>query len=322
MTSLSTPEPLTPDSPSEPEAQDGASSAPDAPSTSSAADPTAIAGETETEIEVMESTPEMAVDSASEAGADAATDSAAATASKPADLSLPECTQALKSRFPALFAGAPKPLKLRIQADIQARAPGVFSRKSLSIFLHRYTGSTSYLQAITRSPTRFDLDGQAAGEITDEHRQVAAEELKRRRAVQDERRAQEAQAEAAARKTQHEARKAQEDAMHERMRLLRAFEATTLTRANFCALKGVKEAELDALLAQARLDAAAWAQREPRPPRRDEGRPGRPGFDVRSDRGRPQGERRPDARGPRPPRRDGAPSQGRGPRRASKPEQG
>jgi hypothetical protein len=33
----------------------------------------------------------------------------------------------LKALFPALFAGAPKPLKLRIQLDIQARAPGSFS---------------------------------------------------------------------------------------------------------------------------------------------------------------------------------------------------
>ena len=43
------------------------------------------------------------------------------------------CAQQLAERFPALFAGKPKPLKLRIQADIQERAPGVFTKQALSV---------------------------------------------------------------------------------------------------------------------------------------------------------------------------------------------
>src|SRR5262245_32130406 len=39
-------------------------------------------------------------------------------------MSVAECAAQLKERFPALFGGAVKPLKLRIQADIQERAPG------------------------------------------------------------------------------------------------------------------------------------------------------------------------------------------------------
>ena len=39
-----------------------------------------------------------------------------------------DCAEQLRQHFPALFGGAPKPLKLRIQADIQARAPGVFAK--------------------------------------------------------------------------------------------------------------------------------------------------------------------------------------------------
>ena len=58
-----------------------------------------------------------------------------------------DCAAELRQRFPALFAGAPKPLKLRIQADIQERAPGVFSKQALSAFFRRYTGSTGYLTA-------------------------------------------------------------------------------------------------------------------------------------------------------------------------------
>ena len=99
----------------------------------------------------------------------------------------------LKARFPALFVGAPKPIKLRIQQDIQARAPGAFSRQALSAFFRRYTGSTGYLHAVANGRERFDLDGQPAGPISEEHRQAAREELTRRRARHEERRALEEQ---------------------------------------------------------------------------------------------------------------------------------
>jgi ProP effector len=79
------------------------------------------------------------------------------------------------------------PIKLRIQADIQLRAPGLFNRKSLSIFLHRHTTSTPYLKALVASPTRHDLDGTAAGEVAQEHRDAAAVEVQRRRAIVEER---------------------------------------------------------------------------------------------------------------------------------------
>ena len=43
-------------------------------------------------------------------------------------------------------------------------------------------------------------------------------------------------------------------AQRERAQLLRAFESSPLSKANFCVLKRVSEAELDALLAQARAE--------------------------------------------------------------------
>jgi hypothetical protein len=195
-----------------------------------------------------------------------------------------DCAQQLKQRFPALFTGPAKPLKLKIQADIQQRAPGVFSRQALSAFFRRHTGSTSYLIALTKAPHRFDLDGQPAGEISGEHRQVAAEELARRRAS-------------------HETRREQDEQQRrERAQLLRDFERTTLTPANFCALKGLAPEQLDALLAQARQEAA---ERPPAPGPQHERRPGGPG--MRPERREGQGPRRdagrgPDARGPRGPR--------------------
>ena len=112
------------------------------------------------------------------------------------DLSPAACAARLAEMFPVLFGtqGAPKPIKLRIQADLQQRAPGLFTRKALSIVLHRHTTSTPYLKALVAASSRFDLDGQPAGEIADEHRQAAREEVERRRAIVAARRAAEAQA--------------------------------------------------------------------------------------------------------------------------------
>ena len=166
----------------------------------------------------------------------------------PAGRNPADCAQQLKQSFPALFVGAPKPLKLRIQLDIQQRAPGAYTKQALSAFFRRYTGSTSYLQAVANGKQRFDLDGQPAGEITDEHRQVARDELARRRA-------------------NHEQRRALEDQQrHNRAGLLHDFERTTLTRANFCVLKQVAEEELDGLLAIAREEAAQHRPPQPRGP--------------------------------------------------------
>jgi sRNA-binding protein len=198
-----------------------------------------------------------------------------------ADLSPAACGARLAELFPALFGkGRPLPLKLRIQADIQQRAPGIFTKKSLSAFLHRHTTSTAYLIALTQAPQRFDLEGAAAGELAAEHRQAAADELGRRRALHEERRA----AEQAA--LQRE-RAAEIDARRERAALLRAFEGSTLTRANFCALKGIAEADLEARLVLARQE------REQRPefvaPRVDERRPQQPRQDDRGRRPRRPG---------------------------------
>lgn len=181
------------------------------------------------------------------------------------EASVAETKARLAELFPALFKGEPKPLKLRIQADIQERAPGVFTKQALSAFLRRHTGTTSYLISVSRAKQRFDLDGQAAGELSEEHRQVAADELARRRSNQQARREQE------------------EAGRRERFALLRDFEGTKLTTANFCALKGIAPDALDGLLAQARAEAAEEASRPRRP---EAGRRG-----DRGDRG-DRGERR------------------------------
>ncbi len=247
---------------------------------------------------------------------------------EPSGLSPAACGARLAELFPALFVapGAPgpcKPIKLRVHADILARAPGVFSKRVLGAFFSRYTTTTAYLKALAaEGAQRFDLDGQPAGAVADEHRAAAAQELARRHALAVERRAAQrhAPAPAAARATpstsderaprpprrrdhaprdeharrpermpsahrghplprqprrpapqgapRREPRAAPapaaaapaavagppDPARHERALLLRAFESSPLSKANFCALKRISEAELDAQLAAARKD--------------------------------------------------------------------
>ncbi len=72
-----------------------------------------------------------------------------------------------------------KPLALKIDAAIHERFPE-FDRKSLRAALRMYTGATRYLKAVERSAERFDLDGNPAGEVTDEQRAHAATTLKER----------------------------------------------------------------------------------------------------------------------------------------------
>ncbi|MFY9513612.1 MAG: ProQ/FinO family protein, partial [Rubrivivax sp.] len=98
---------------------------------------------------------------------------AAASAAAVPDMAPAAVAAKLAELFPALFAAQPPlPLKLRIQADIQLRAPGLFTKKSLSMYLHRLTMGTPYLIALTQAPGRFDLDGQPAGDLAAEHREA------------------------------------------------------------------------------------------------------------------------------------------------------
>lgn len=191
--------------------------------------------------------------------ADNAVTAAPAPTVAAAPMSPAECAQQLKQRFPALFGGPVKPLKLRIQVDIQERAPGAFTKQALSAFFRRHTGSTSYLIAVSKAAHRFDLDGQPSGEISDEHRQVALDELARRRTNQESR------------------RELEEQQRRNRAGLLHDFQTTTLTKANFCALKGVPLDELDGLLEIARGEAEERARHMP--PRQTPAfdRPRRPG---------------------------------------------
>jgi ProP effector len=290
------------------------------------------------EAAIAEPTMDAVAPPAESAAVDAAVAPEAAPAA-PTGISPAECGARLATLFPALFIapGAPgpyKPIKLRIHTDIQARAPGEFSKRVLGIFFSRYTTTNAYLKALAASGAqRFDLDGAPAGEIAEEHRTAAVEELARRQAIAAERRAMQqprrapppprdqapqpgaptgdAAADPRARpprppreqrpqRSQPDGREPRRDtrpprgapqqrpaphaqrppqrddvprshtsapaqeqaptplpadpAQRERVLLLRSFEASTISKANFCALKRISEAELDAALTQARAE--------------------------------------------------------------------
>jgi ProP effector len=72
-----------------------------------------------------------------------------------------------------------KPLALGIDKAVSERFPE-FDRKSVRTAMRMHVNSTRYLKAVEKATERFDLDGNVAGEITDEHRGHAAQTLKER----------------------------------------------------------------------------------------------------------------------------------------------
>ncbi len=72
-----------------------------------------------------------------------------------------------------------RPLALRIDKAVMERYPDV-SRKVVRSAMRMHTGSTRYLKAMEKATQRFNIDGKPDGELTEDHRQHAAETLKQR----------------------------------------------------------------------------------------------------------------------------------------------
>jgi len=83
----------------------------------------------------------------------------------------------LSAAFP-VFASA-LPLAIGVHKTIKERLPEIDAAK-LRLALKLHTASTRYLKALANSDTRFDLDGNPAGEITAEQKQQALDGLKER----------------------------------------------------------------------------------------------------------------------------------------------
>ena len=94
------------------------------------------------------------------------------------------------------------PLAIGIDKQVFAQLPEV-SKKSLRLAMRSHTISTRYLKEMEKGSVRYNLDGSTAGEVTDENRQHAAEQLRERFKKQaEQRRAAEAAAKAEERKQQ------------------------------------------------------------------------------------------------------------------------
>ena len=88
------------------------------------------------------------------------------------------------------------PLAIGIDKQLLARSPEL-DRKTLRMALRLHTASVRYLKAMTQASVRLDLDGNAAGEVPEEHRKHASETLRERfRKEAEQRKAQQAAAEA------------------------------------------------------------------------------------------------------------------------------
>jgi ProP effector len=88
------------------------------------------------------------------------------------------------------------PLAIGIDKQVFALLPEV-SKKSLRLAMRSHTISTRYLKEMEKGTVRLNLDGTPAGEVTDENRQHAAEQLRERFKKQaEQRKAAEVQAKA------------------------------------------------------------------------------------------------------------------------------
>lgn len=119
---------------------------------------------------------------------------AAAPAEKPIDTRA--LLKTLQERF-EVFRNF-SPLAIGIDKQVFEKMPEV-SKKSLRLAMRSHTISTRYLKEMERGTVRLNLDGSTAGEVTDENRQHASEQLKERFKKQAEQRR---EAEAAAKAEQ------------------------------------------------------------------------------------------------------------------------
>lgn len=85
--------------------------------------------------------------------------------------------QTLEQSFP-IFREA-NPLAIGTHKAILVRLPNL-EDKQVRVALRIHTSSTRYLKAIANGTSRFDLDGNASGEITSEQKELAIETIKAR----------------------------------------------------------------------------------------------------------------------------------------------
>jgi len=140
----------------------------------------------------------------------------------------------LSQWYPLLFGPKLLPLKRGIFHDLLAAHGPAIHVETLKRVLAKHTRSTRYLSAIAAGQARHDLQGQAVEAVAPEHLYLALHEVFRRR-------------------QRHTA----EDLTPQlRLRIVRAFQASGLTREAYSALVRSRNEQANAVLDQALLQAA------------------------------------------------------------------
>lgn len=191
--------------------------------------------------------------------------------------------QRLFELYPKLFGAKFLPLKLGVFQDLLARHPEDFKKDELKIAMGQHARSTPYLDSVAAGLPRHDLDGNPVEPVAPEHVHHAILEIFRRRQARSRedlrprlrlRLIQAIEASGLSRedyaalvRVQDEATNALvDDALAEmavqaakREALLRAFEASGKTEAEFADMYGMNPAEVAATLARVRADKASPA---------------------------------------------------------------
>jgi ProP effector len=126
-----------------------------------------------------EASPEVAPVSPASVPVESVASHAPPGAATPGKVNLRALLETLAARYPAFRDVLPLTIGIDKQLLQQAEALGV-SKKQLRLALALHTRSTRYLKVLTKATRRFDLNGQEAEVLSEEHRQYAAEMLHER----------------------------------------------------------------------------------------------------------------------------------------------
>lgn len=142
--------------------------------------------------------------------------------------------------YPHLFGQVFLPLKRGIFHDLLAAHPDVIQREALKEALAQHTRSTRYLTAVAAGQPRHDLQGQPVEAMAPEHVYQALLEVFRRR----------------------QARAGEDLRPRLRDRIVQAFEASGLPRADYAELVRSRDEAANALLEEALAEAAARSAKD------------------------------------------------------------
>jgi ProP effector len=142
--------------------------------------------------------------------------------------------------YPHLFGAEFLPLKRGIFQDLLAAHPDVFERDALKAALAFHTRSSRYLTVVASGAKRHDLQGHAVEDLAPEHVHHALLEIFRRR----------------------QARSAEDLKPKLRNRIVQAFEASGLSRADYAERVRTQDEASNTLLDEALAEAASRAARD------------------------------------------------------------